>query len=141
MSAAPSDLVPNAEPRVQSILVVDDDVLIRLAIAGYLRECGFTVLEADGAAEAITILEANIEVDLVFSDVQMPGEMDGFGLAKWVRAHRPGMKVILASGVVRASGAAAELCDHDSFLQKPYHEQQVVERIRALLATRKEPGD
>ena len=141
MSAAFSDLKPTSEPRIQSILVVDDDVLIRLAIAGYLRECGFVVLEADGAAEAVTILEAAVEVDLVFSDVQMPGDMDGFALSRWVRAHRPDIKIILASGVARASTIAADLCKHDAFVEKPYHEQQVVERIRALLATRRQPGD
>ncbi len=130
-----------AMPRVQTILVVDDEVLIRLSIAAYLRDCGFTVLEADGPEEAITIFQAAVPIDLVFSDVQMPGEMDGFGLARWVRAHRPGVKVILASGVVKASTAAADLCEHDSFFQKPYHEQQVVDRIRALLASRKAPDE
>lgn len=126
---------------MHNVLVVDDDVLIRLSIAGYLRECGFTVLEADGPGEAITIFEAGVDIDLVFSDVQMPGDMDGFGLARWVRAHRPGVKVILASGVVKASTAAVDLCEHDSFLQKPYHEQQVVQHIRALLETRNAQGE
>ncbi len=133
--ASPESQSP-AEPHVHVILVIDDDVLIRLSIAGYLRECGFTVLEADGPAEAITILNAAIDVDLVFSDVQMPGDMDGFGLARWVRTHKPGMKVILSSGVVRASTMAEDLCQHDAFLEKPYHEHQVAERIRALLAAR-----
>jgi CheY-like chemotaxis protein len=136
--AAPSrEIDPDMRPPVQTVLVVDDDVLIRLSIAGYLRECGFTVLEADGPVEAITILEAQVDVDLVFSDVQMPGEMDGFGLARWVRSHRPGVKVILTSGVAKASNAAAELCEHDAFLEKPYHEQQVADHIHALLASRK----
>jgi DNA-binding NtrC family response regulator len=67
----------------------------------------------------------------------MPGEMDGFGLARWVRSHRPGVKVILTSGVAKASNAAAELCEHDAFLEKPYHEQQVADHIHALLASRK----
>ena len=137
MAAFSQDLDPDTRPRVQTVLVVDDDVLIRLSIAAYLRECGFTVLEADGPGEAITIFEAQVEIDLVFSDVQMPGEMDGFGLARWVRAHRPGVKVILSSGVVKASNAAAELCEHDAFLEKPYHEQQVAEHIKALMASGK----
>ena len=62
--------------------------------------------------------------------------MDGFGLARWVRANRPGVRVILASGVVKASNAAAELCEHDAFLEKPYHEQHVADHIKAVLASR-----
>jgi CheY-like chemotaxis protein len=120
---------------VEAILVVDDDVLIRISIAGYLRECGFTVWEAGDAEEAVTVLEAVDEIDLVFSDVQMPGPMDGFGLARWVRANRPGVQMILASGVARASEAAADVCE-ESFLQKPYQHQQVADRIRALMAGR-----
>jgi CheY-like chemotaxis protein len=94
------------------------------------------VLEADGPGEAITVFEAKVDIDLVFSDVQMPGDMDGFGLARWVRAHRPGVKVILTSGVIKTSNAAADLCQHDGFVEKPYHEQQVAEQIKALLASR-----
>jgi CheY-like chemotaxis protein len=138
LMAAPSkDVDQDARPRIQTVLVVDDEVLIRLSIAGYLRDCGFTVLEADGPREAIAILEAQLVIDVVFSDVQMPGEMDGFGLARWVRAHRPGVKVILASGVVKASQAATQLCEHDAFLEKPYHEQQVGEHVKSLLGARK----
>jgi DNA-binding NtrC family response regulator len=119
---------------VHNILVVDDDVLIRLSIAAYLRECGFVVIEAGDVTEAITIIEAEKDIDLVFSDIQMPGDRDGFALARWLKAHRPAMKVILASGVVRVSAMAEELCEHASFIEKPYHEHQVAEHIRQLLA-------
>lgn len=80
--AAASKVLADGEPPPRVILVVDDDVLIRLAIAEYLRECGFHVFEAADGAEAVTILNAaELAVDLVFSDVQMP-RMDGFALAQ-----------------------------------------------------------
>ena len=70
--------------------MVEDEVLIRLVIADYLRDCGYRVHEAVSAEEAILILQApEVSIDIVFSDVEMPGEMDGFGLARWVRANKP----------------------------------------------------
>jgi DNA-binding NtrC family response regulator len=132
MGVSQSDHTP--AQGVHTILVVDDDVLIRLSIAAYLRECGFIVIEAGDVGEAITVIEAAPDIDLVFSDIQMPGEHDGFALARWLKAYRPGMKVILASGVVRASAAAEELCDHAHFVEKPYHEHHIVQHVRQLLA-------
>lgn len=115
-----------------TILVVEDDILVRLDIAEYLRECGYRVLEAGDARGAIDVLESNLPVDLVFSDVQMPGDMDGFGLARWIREHQPGIRIILTSGYVRAAEKAGELCD-DGPIPKPYDHQFVVERIRQNL--------
>jgi len=135
MGVTSAELEPAPATPVQTVLVVDDDVLIRMAIAGYLRECGFTVVEAGDAGEAVTVLEAADDIDIVFSDVQMPGAMDGFGLARWIRAHKPQVQVILASGVARAADAAADICE-ESFMQKPYHPQHVADRIRALIGAR-----
>ena len=120
----------------RTILVVDDEVLVRLAIAEYLRDCGFTVHEAAHADEAITVLTtATVSVDLVFSDVQMPaGSMDGFGLARWVAANQPGVTVILTSGASQAVQRAADLCQHGPLLAKPYDEAEVLARIRRSLA-------
>ncbi len=62
-----------------------------MPIAQYLRDCGYRVIEAVNADEAITVLlHRDTVVDIVFSDIEMPGAMDGFGLAKWIREHRPG---------------------------------------------------
>jgi CheY-like chemotaxis protein len=120
----------------QTILVVEDEVLIRLVIAEYLRECGYKVHEAATADEAVAVLEApEVSVDIVFSDVVMPGSMDGFALARWVRAHRPGIQVILTSGIDRSAEKAGELCEAGPLLQKPYHPQHAVDRIRQLLST------
>ena len=98
--------VPSQRPARPSttILVVEDDVLIRMDLADYLRECGYHVIEASNADEAMAVLQSGREVGVALADVQMPGSMDGFGLARWVRANRPNTKVILTSGVNRSVG-------------------------------------
>lgn len=134
MSTRPANLNPTPNA-LKSILVVEDEVLIRLAIAEYLRECGYKVHEATHAAEAVAVLESpEVSVDIVFSDVVMPGEMDGFGLARWVRANRPGVEVILTSTVDRSAEVAGMLCEAGPLMKKPYEPQSVVERIKQLLA-------
>jgi CheY-like chemotaxis protein len=108
--------------------------LIRTVVAAYLRECGFDVVEAGSADEAIRVLEADINVDIVFSDVNMPGSMDGFGLAQWLRRERPGLKIILTSGVARTAKEAGDLCEHGPMLAKPYDHAELERHIRTLLA-------
>jgi CheY-like chemotaxis protein len=120
----------------ETVLVVEDEVLIRLVIAEYLRDCGYKVIEAANADEAVLVLQqTERRIDVVFSDVEMPGSMDGFGLAQWVRANRPDIEVILAGSVARAVDAAADLCAGGS-VPKPYEPQTVHDRIRRLLAGR-----
>jgi CheY-like chemotaxis protein len=133
---------PDPKERTPAILLVEDEVLVRLAISDYLQECGFKVYEAGTAAEAVEILESNeARIDLVFSDVRMPGEMDGFGLATWIRAHRPDLPVILTSADGRKSEAAKELCENEPFFAKPYDVKRVVARIRSLIDANKKKGD
>jgi CheY-like chemotaxis protein len=134
MSAARniSDEPVPAPPPV--VLVVEDDVLVRTVVAAYLRECGFDVVEAGSADEAIRVLQADIGVDIVFSDVNMPGSMDGFGLAQWLRRERPGLKVILTSGAARTAKEAGDLCEHGPMLAKPYDHAELERHIRTLLA-------
>jgi DNA-binding NtrC family response regulator len=107
-------------------------------IAEYLRACGYKVIEAASADEAILVLKRpDIGVEIVFSDVEMPGSMDGFGLSQWVRANRPGLDVILAGTLAKTADAAAKLCDQGPMLEKPYEPHLVVQHIRRLLAARK----
>lgn len=120
--------VPAQSP---TVLVVEDEVLVRSLAASYLRECGFEVIEATSADEAIRVLQADVRVDIVFSDVNMPGTMDGFGLAKWVRRERPRLQVILTSGAARTTTEAAA---HGTILTKPYDHAALERYIRALLA-------
>lgn len=106
-----------------------------MVIADYLRECGYRVHEAANAVEAVEMLQSpKLSIDIVFSDVQMPGTMDGFGLARWIRTNKPGVLVLLTSGVERSAEIAATLCEAGPLLEKPYPPQHVVDRIRRLLA-------
>ncbi len=128
------DNLPEAQ---ETILVVEDDVLIRMPIAQYLRDCGYRVIEAVSADEAMAVLlHRETVIDVVFSDIEMPGSVDGFGLAKWLREHRPGADVILAGTVPRTVDAAKELCESGP-VPKPYDAQSVHNRIRRLLAARR----
>ena len=124
------DAAPESAP---TVLVVEDEVLVRMVVSDYLRDCAFHVVEAGSGDEAIQILEAGIEVDIVFSDVHMPGEIDGFALSQWVRRERPGVKVILTSGVARSAKAAGDLCEEGPLLAKPYNHRDLERHIRSLL--------
>jgi CheY-like chemotaxis protein len=140
MSHASTNLTPKSDTPLSSVLVVEDEVLVRLVIADYLRECGYRVYEAVNASEAVAMLQApEVTVDIVFSDVQMPGDMDGFGLARWVRNNKPGVQVILTSGVERSADVAATLCEAGPLLEKPYSSQNVVDRIKQLVAKAHRP--
>jgi len=120
----------------ETVLVVEDEVLLRLTIAAYLRDCGYKVIEAADADEAVLVLQQpELDIDVLFTDIEMPGAMDGFGLAQWTRANRPGLDVILAGTAPRAVNAAANLCE-DGPMPKPYDPQLVLDRIRRLSAAR-----
>jgi CheY-like chemotaxis protein len=107
-----------------------------MVISEYLRRCGYRVIEAASVDEALTVLQhLETKVDVVFSDIDMPGSMEGFALSHWLRANRPGIDVILAGSITRAADEAAELCDPGP-LPKPYEPQLVIDRIRRLLAAR-----
>lgn len=127
----------SADPAVpqtvaETVLVVEDDVLLRLVLADYLRECGYTVIEAANGADALAVLQdRSARVDTVFSAVGLPGDMDGFALATWIRRNRPGVEVILAGSVSRAANEAAELCGAGP-IRRPYDPKDVVERLRRL---------
>jgi DNA-binding NtrC family response regulator len=134
-------VLPDPADRKPVVLLVEDEVLIRMATSEYLQECGFTVLGASTAAEAIEILQGHDgQIDVVFSDVRMPGAMDGFALAKWVHEHRPGMAVLLTSGDARMADTATGLCKKLELVPKPYDFQLAVARIRQLLGTAKTNG-
>ena len=134
MNAARNTMAEPVPAPPPVILVVEDDVLVRSMAAAFLRECGFDLIEANGADEAIRVLQAEIRVDIVFSDIQMPGSMDGFGLARWVRRERPWLKVILTSGAARTAKEAGDLCETGPILAKPYDHAELERHIRALLA-------
>lgn len=125
-----------------TVMVIEDEVLIRMPISQYLRDCGYRVLEAANADEAVIIMQKpDIQIDVVLCDIEMPGGMNGFGFAKWARIQRPGLAVILAGTAERAANAAAELCEDGPMFTKPYEPQIVLDHIKRVLAARGRQGE
>jgi CheY-like chemotaxis protein len=125
-------LIAGATASSPTILVVEDEAMVRMLLAESLRDAGYRVIEASNAADAIATLTEQTSVDVVFSDVRMPGELDGFGLARWVKRHIPGMRVLLTSGW-DGEGRSASRCSDAPLVNKPYSQRQVIELIDSLL--------
>jgi CheY-like chemotaxis protein len=118
--------------RKYTILVVEDETLLRLVAADRLRECGYVVLEAADASEAIELLRTGAPIDAVFSDVYMQDDLTGFDLARWVREHFPQLPILLAS----ANACNFELRDADGEFEifaKPYDLARIARRIHVLI--------
>jgi CheY-like chemotaxis protein len=112
-----------------SILVVEDEILVRWALAEDLRSAGVDVIECATADEAITVLRSGASVDVIISDVRMPGSMDGIELAGLVRNEYPSIKVFLVSGHLSSLDGVV----HDGFFQKPYQAHQIIAAIKDVL--------
>lgn len=129
MPAAPvEDVKPS--PGSATVLVVEDEVLIRLMIAQELRAAGFTVIEAANANEALAVLQTPTRVDVLMTDIRIPGSTDGVKLATLVRSTWPQTKIIIASAYAPDSLTPGI---KDTFIGKPYHPDRVIERLRKLL--------
>ncbi len=115
---------------VPTVLVVEDEILIRITLATVLRDEGFTVIEACNADEALVAL-ATASIDLLLTDVRMAGSMDGLDLAVRARSAMPHLKIVVVSGhlaAIETQGVA------DAFVPKPYLAESVVERVKAILS-------
>jgi CheY-like chemotaxis protein len=115
-----------------TVLVVEDEIFIREEISQHLEGCGFRVLQAGNAVDAVKALLGHPDIDLVFTDVRMPGEMDGLQLAAWVLDRYSHMPVTIASGDVGRIVAMKELCGGHAFT-KPYHPDEVASKITAAI--------
>jgi CheY-like chemotaxis protein len=120
------------ETRPRVVLVVEDEILVRLTIADYLRGAGYSVIEAADAAEALAVFASGEAVDVVFTDVQMPGSMDGLMLVRWIHEHHPGIQVLITSGRGDSALSSGLITDH-AFFPKPYPLDEVASRIHSLL--------
>lgn len=111
-----------------AVLIVEDDAMIRIDLASMIADAGLDVVEAANADEAIKILEARPDVSVVFTDIEMPGSIDGLKLAFVVRDRWPPVALIIASGRIRP--AANEMPADVQFLRKPYSESAVIAAVR-----------
>ncbi len=131
-------MVPQSllQPLTARILVVEDEVLIRAFIAEELRLAGFSVIEAGRAEEALTYINAGEQVDLVFSDIRMPGSLNGLQLAEILLDRYPHIPVILTSG----NAPTMHVGIVQAFVPKPYDVTQTIALMSAILA-QKSPGE
>ena len=116
--------------KVATILVVEDEILVRMAAADFLMDAGYLVCGAADAAEAISMLEAGHEIDVVFTDIRMPGLLNGIGLMRYVKERFPSVAVILNS----ANIPPRDMLGDTVFVAKPYLPRTV------LLAVENEIG-
>ncbi|RWY79056.1 response regulator [Rhizobium leguminosarum] len=114
-----------------AVLVVEDEALIHLAIADELEDQGFIVFSVNDAGAAIKSIERRPEIAVVFTNIEMPGTMDGMKLAAFVRDRWPPIKIIVTSGRVNPQGSLAE---DIPFLAKPYDHATVVGTICSLMS-------
>ena len=113
-----------------TVLVVEDEILIRMMVSESLRHAGCEVVEAASADEALEVLSASTGPDVLITDVKMPGAVDGLELASRVRKAHPGLKVVITSGHAPARNADGLA---DAFLAKPFALEHLVGRVRALV--------
>ena len=111
------------------VLVVEDEFLLRMDAVDMIVAAGFEAVEATDADAAIGILEARNDIDVIFTDIQMPGSMDGLKLARAVRGRWPPIKIIATSGV---HVGETDLPEGGRFLPKPYSSTQITGTLRQL---------
>src|SRR5271168_3081756 len=121
----------NSKKLLVAILIVEDEPLIRMGIASQLEDAGFLIYEAGNADEAICRLEEYAEIRLVFTDINMPGSMDGLKLAHYARGRWPPVKLILTSGHTRPR--AEDLPAGSGFFGKPYQLEKIVGSLQAMI--------
>jgi PAS domain S-box-containing protein len=131
--ARPASSAPMAR---EIILLVEDNAEVRAVTARRLRHLGYRVIEAESGARAIEILNAGRKIDLVFSDVVMPG-MSGFELAHWLASHQPSVPVLLASGFAEDVARAGEPpASGLEILRKPYSGAELAQALRRVIDNR-----
>ena len=119
-----------AASRRPVVLIVEDELLLRMDAIDVIAAAGFEVVEAGDADEAIKVLESRRDITVVFTDIQMPGSMDGLKLARAVRGRWPPIKIVTTSG--QCVVEATDLPEGGRFLPKPYSPMQVSGLLREL---------
>lgn len=127
----PSDRISAVSPPV--VLIVEDEPLLRMLAVEIAEEAGYLVLEAGNADEALTFLESREDISVLFTDIDMPGSMNGLKLAYTVRNRWPPMKILIVSGQVRLQ--QSELPTKSCFVGKPYRAAAMIAELRGLVGS------
>jgi CheY-like chemotaxis protein len=119
-----------AMPQSPLVLVIEDEPLLRIDAVQVLEEAGYNTLEAGNADEAIALLEARKDIRIVFTDIQMPGSMDGLKLSWAIRDRWPPIEMIITSG--QKIPSAEDMPERVRFLPKPYDSAKLVKAVKAF---------
>jgi CheY-like chemotaxis protein len=122
-----SDLTSSAKV---TVLIVEDEPIVRMIAVETIEEAGFEVLEAENATDAVRILESRLDIRIVFTDIDMPGSMDGLKLAAAIRGRWPPIAIIVTSG--HHTVATNELPEGSVYIPKPYQHHRVIAALRQL---------
>ncbi len=122
-------------PRDSVVLVVEDELLVRMITVDVLAEAGFEVIEADCADAALPIIDSRDDLRILVTDVRMPGSMDGLALARHVSSRRDDVVILITSGHARPS--RDELPPGASFIGKPYRVETLLAEVRQLASQRR----
>src|SRR5262249_20814127 len=107
-------------PNGSTVLLAERDVLVRMPLATYLRECGYAVIECGSGEEAMIVLQhQQVRVDVLLTETELPGALDGFSLMQKARECRPGVGTLIASTPERAAALAGKLCAEGPLVSKP----------------------
>ena len=122
-------LVHSSVPAV--VLVVEDEILLRMRAVDMVEDAGYTSVEAVDADQAVAILESRSDIALIFTDIQMPGSMDGLGLAHSVHKRWPPIKIILVSGQLKLS--ESDIPPNSRFFGKPLQANQMIAEMQDMI--------
>jgi CheY-like chemotaxis protein len=120
---------PDPEPR-RAVLVAEDQPLVRFFLVDVFEDAGFDVVAVNSADEALLQFDRGVTVDVVVSDIEMPGKLNGIGLARWLSENYPSVRVILISG--RIFPGNDKLPQGTTFLRKPVSSQTLLQHVHRL---------
>ena len=119
----------------QTVIVAESDIFARMVLAQFLRECGYEVLEAATSDDVLALLRSERKIDVLLLDAQISGGLAGFTLTRHVRENFPDTEIALTFGIAKSAEKAGKICDKGP-LERPYHPQEIVTRIRRLRQSR-----
>jgi DNA-binding response OmpR family regulator len=118
------------------VIVLEPEILVRMTIAEFLRDCGYKVIEGAVSEDLWSVIKSGSRLDVVFTEVRLANDGDGFELARRLRTDHPGIDVILTSSVPDAAEKSKNLCEEGP-MKKPYRSEEVANRIKLLLERRR----
>lgn len=113
------------------VLIVEDEMMLRMRAVDMVEDAGYTPVEALDADEAIAIMESRSDIALMCTDIQMPGSMDGLGLARAVHERWPSIKIIVVSGKLNPSSTELPACS--KFFGKPLDARQMIAQMQSMI--------